>query len=361
MRHAVSAGTAVTVYETEGSFIPFEKLIFNGIEDGRVAVAITEHGVADIKSVYGMDGYEGTPTTVGINTFSADVIQSTKFSAGIATVSALSGGISTITAKNTDFPGTLVKENDLIEYTDTTAGLRNDPIVARVVGVATTTITVAAVTDVVGVASAFLPAATLDVTDLKVLKTDLASISDSSLYTPLAKRNISNVDISEATLVIRKTFSVDIASNQLSAQVTAGTNETFLQFDEERYLLTRSDGSTEVLTADKFDIGADGKTLQIRNLGTDDTGATLFATLNKTSPKAKVKIKNRVNSIIVDKSKLAGSGIGSTTLNNGLTYGNYPFGTRVEDEVISLNFPDIIEIHGIYESADTSAELLLQT
>ena len=33
-----------------------------------------------------MDGYEGTPTTVGINTFSADVIQSTKFSAGIATV-----------------------------------------------------------------------------------------------------------------------------------------------------------------------------------------------------------------------------------------------------------------------------------
>ena len=70
-----------------------------------------------------MDGYEGTPTTVGINTFSADVIQSTKFSAGIATVSALSGGISTITAKNTAFPGTLVKENDLIEYTDTTAGL----------------------------------------------------------------------------------------------------------------------------------------------------------------------------------------------------------------------------------------------
>ena len=52
-----------------------------------------------------------------------------------------------------------------------------------------------------------------------------------------------------------------------------------MQFDEERYLLTRSDGSTEVLTADKFDIGADGKTLQIRNLGTDDTGATLIATL----------------------------------------------------------------------------------
>ena len=121
------------------------------------------------------------------------------------------------------------------------------PLIARVVGVATTTITVAAVTDVVGVASAFLPAATLDVTDLKVLKTDLASISDSSLYTPLAKRNVSNVDISEATLVIRRTFSVDIASNQLSAQVTAAANETFLQFDEERYLLTRSETKESIV------------------------------------------------------------------------------------------------------------------
>ena len=89
LRHAVSAGTAVTVYETEGSFIPFEKLIFNGVEGGRVAVAITEHGIADVKSVYGIDGYDGAPTTVGINTFSADVIQSTKFSVGIATVSAM--------------------------------------------------------------------------------------------------------------------------------------------------------------------------------------------------------------------------------------------------------------------------------
>ena len=157
LRHAVSAGTAVTVYETEGSFIPFEKLIFNGIENGRVAVAITEHSISEVKSVFGMDGYDGSLATVGINTFSANVIQSTKFSVGIATVSALSGGISTITAKNASFPGTLVKENDLIEYSDTTAGRRKDPIFARVVGVATTTITVAAVEDVVGVASAFLP------------------------------------------------------------------------------------------------------------------------------------------------------------------------------------------------------------
>ena len=42
-----------------------------------------------------------------------------------------------------------------------------------------------------------------------------------------------------ATLNIRKTFDVTInaSDNQMSAAVSAGTNETFLPFDEERYSL----------------------------------------------------------------------------------------------------------------------------
>ena len=350
LRYAVSAGTAVTVYETEGSFIPNESLIFNGVANGRTAIAVTEHGISDVKSIYGTnDG------VTGINTFSADVVQESRFSVGIATVSALSGGISTVTTRNPLFPGNLIKENDLVEYTDTTAGLTEDPIFARVVSVGTTNFTVSATTSVSGISSGFLPSSALDVTDLKVLTTELAPVSDGTLFTQLPKVNVSSVDLTDATLTIKKTFEVNIASNQLSAQVQADTNETFLAFDEERYLLTRSDGGTETLTADKFDIGADGKTLMIRNLGSNDTGANLVATLRKIKPKSKVKIKNRVNALIIDKSKLQGSGVGATTLNNGLIYGNYPFGTRVEDEVISLNVPDVLEIHGIYESSGTGA------
>lgn len=356
LRHAVSAGTAMTVYETSGSFIPNEKLIFNGITDGRIAIAVTEHNISNVKSVYGTnDGVSG------INTFSADVIQSNASTIGIATVSPLSGGISTIRSSNPNFPGTLVKENDLIQYSDTTPGLDGDPIIARVTSVGTNDISVEGVSAVSGISSGFLPASTLSVTDLKILTTELASSSGNSLFTPLSKSNVSNVDLDNSTLVIRKTFSVNIANNELSAQVVAGTNESFLPFDEERYLLIRSDGSTEVLSADKFDISTTGSTLLIRNLGTADTGATLIATLRKVKPKAKEKINNRVNSIIVNKSKFAGSGIGSTTLNNGLEYGSYPFGVRVEDEIISLNTPDIIEIHGVFESADTSAASAPQT
>ena len=42
----------------------------------------------------------------------------------------------------------------------------------------------------------------------------------------------------------------------------------------------------------------------------------------------KTKIKKIVDSIVVDKSTLKQSGIGATTLNDGLVFGNYPYGTR---------------------------------
>ena len=64
----------------------------------------------------------------------------------------------------------------------------------------------------------------------------------------MPKDNISDVDISSATLNIRKTFDVTInhSDNQLSTAVLAGTNETFLPFDEERYSLIRKDGTQEI-------------------------------------------------------------------------------------------------------------------
>ena len=57
---------------------------------------------------------------------------------GIATVSPLSSGVSTIRSTNPSFPGNIVKENDLIQYSDTTPGLGGDPIIGRVTSVGTT-------------------------------------------------------------------------------------------------------------------------------------------------------------------------------------------------------------------------------
>ena len=76
--------------------------------------------------------------------------------------------------------------------------------------------------------------------------------------------------------------------------------------------------------------------------------------MKKSKPTAKKKLKNRVNSVIIDKSKFDSSGTGEGTLDDGLTWGDYPYGTRVQDKRISLNVPDVITILGVYESVDTT-------
>ena len=344
LKDSVTAGIAITIYDTFGDFIPNEPFIFDGIENNRVAISVTSYGISDIKAISGFVG--------SASTFTADVIQSEFINIGIASISASNSGISTITITNPQFPGKIIKPSNLIKYSNFSS---NDPVIAKVVSVGTTHITISGVSTVSGVTQGNLPTSNLNVTDLKLLTTILESSSDNTLYTTFPKINIESVDLTNASLSIRKIFKVDISSTQLSTVISAGVNETFLPFDEERYLLIRSDGTTETLTSDKFSFINGSSQLQIYNLGSDNVGATLIATLKKIKPKEKIKLKNRVNSITVEKSKFQSSGIGSTTLNDGLTYGNYPYGTRVQDENISLNSPDIIEIHAIYESSNTNS------
>ena len=66
------------------------------------------------------------------------------------------------------------------------------------------------------------------------------------------------------------------------------------------------------------------------------TLVTLTTTIAKDKITSKVKQYNINESIIIDKSSNSGSGIGQTSLNDGLVYGSYPYGTRVQDDQISL-------------------------
>ena len=356
LKDPVTAGTALTVYETKGNFIPQESLVIDGIPDGRIAIAITEYSIGDVKSLYGTNN-----GVVGVNTFTADVIQKTAINVGIVTISPASGAgyISTVRTANKDFPGPptnpLVRENDLVSFTDIAIS-PTDSIYGRVTSVGLNDITITGITSVSGIADGKLPESAYEATDFKVLTTKLDSSTDNTLYTRLPKKNISTVDLTDASITIRKSQLVNITNNKLSAVVVAGENETFLPYDEERYALLRSDGTAEALTSNAVEITTGSTQLQIQNLGANDINAQLITTLKKVKPKAKKKIQNRVNSIIVNLSKLAGSGIGTTTLNNGLTYGNYPYGTRVEDDSISLNSPDVIKVHGIFEQATVPSE-----
>jgi hypothetical protein len=345
LKEPVTVGTALTIYEKSGDFILNESFTFDGIDDNRVAISVTSYGISDVKSVYGIVGSAAT--------FTADIIQSNGFSIGISTISAydVQTGLSTVFSSNELFPGRTLRPGNLVKYTDTS--LENQ-VFAKIVNVGTNSIQISGIATVSGITTSKLPKSTLQVTDLKVLTTKMESSSDNTLYTRLPKQNISSLNLDNTTISIRKVYSVTISGNKLSSPIDSGDNETFLPFDEERYYLVRSDGNYESLSSDQFEFTNNLKTLQIYNLGSNDTGATLVATLEKSKVKSKIKIKNRVNNIIIDKSTIPISGIGSTTLNDGLTFGNYAYGTRVQDSEISLNTGDIIEVLGVYESRDSS-------
>ena len=358
LKDAVNDSTSLVLYDTKGQFGKNEPFIFDGIENSRISVAVTSYSLSDVKSVYAGPALGN----VGFSkTFTADVIQEDGFFVGIATVTPydIVSGISTIVSVNPLFPGNLIKVNDLIKYN---AGGSPDPNFAKVVGVALTSnthgahIKVVGVTSVTGVVDGGLPegATNLSVSNLVTLKPSLNFSADNTLYTPMPRKYVESVSLLNSQLNIRKSYTVNIVGNQLSTPLVAGDNETFLPFDEEDYILIRSDGNTEVLTEDKFEFTPGSSVLQIYNLGGNDTGATLTATLRKINPKAKIKLKNRINSINITNSKYSSSGVGATTLNDGLQFGNYPFGTRVQDERISLNVPDVLNILGVFESVDTS-------
>jgi len=347
----VSNSKSLNLYNVNGEFFDNESFRFNGIEKSHISVATTSYGLKDVRSIRGVNSSG--------KVFSGDCIPSDFLVVGIASISAATpAGISTVTIPSLNYVNSFQVGN-YVKFTNTsnTRGLPNFAKVDSIISdTQATKLTISGITTVTGVCEGFPPTSNISVSDFTLIGTKLDASSDNTLFTALSNQNVSNVDLTESNLVIRKNQTVNITSNSTDI-LTAGTNETFLPFDEERYSLVRSDGIIEPLGAEKFERSADGKTIKFYNLSVaSDTGANLITTLKKINVTSKIKRKNRVNTLIVSKSNLSSSGIGTTTRNDGLDYGAglYPYGTRVQDKEICLNVPDIIGVYGIFESYDTS-------
>ena len=353
LRSSVNAGTAITAYNVEGDFIKGERLIFNGVlENARFVVEDRNFSLSDVKSVFGQVGTAAT--------FTGDTVQSQVRSFGSADISNGSGGTSDISIPVTPgftFVG-IVTSGNIVRYSRPSLDVVS---YARVTGVGRTNITVEAVTSVNGICDGDLPTSPETISNIELLTTKGADGNDSgnsannqTLYSIFPKENISSVNIVGSDLVIRKQYTTSISNNSTPIINVDDSRESFLPFDEERYTLIRSDGGTEPLTEDKFSFTNGSQSLQINGLGENDSETKLITTLRKKDIKAKTKQRNVVKDLIIDKSNDSASGIGTTSLNDGLTYGNYPFGTRVQDEIISLNTVDVYDIYGIYESEDNN-------
>ena len=346
LRFDVNNSGIATAYDVRGRFNVGEKLIFNGVEENtRVVKDATEFGIDKVRSVHAQNA-NGTY-------FSADTVLDASEEIpepGLnVNITAADGGISTVSVANFNLDK-VFDVGDLVSYTNNL-----DPEIVtynRVTQVAATNMRIEAITSVTGICAGGLPTSTIQSTDFQKIEAEIETSDDNTLFTEFPKDVVANVDLEDSTIVVRKTYDVTITDNQTNA-IQSGDDFTFLPFTAGRYILTRDDGSLEELTSDKFSFNGSSTQLTIKGLGSNTTGV-LVATCNKTNNSSKVKIRNRIGSLIIDKSKLVQSGVGGTTLNDGLEYGNYPYGTRVQDREISLMRPDVIEILGIFESDNTA-------
>ena len=355
LKDSVSGLSTITLYQIRGQFSEKENIIFNNSDENesfRYVTDIKNYGISDIKSVYSSNVGSGI-------TFTADTVQTVSNIIGNATITQGSAGISTVTVNGDNISG-IVTTGNIIRYSQPGISTISYAKVEDVFFLASE-FQISPVESVQGVAYGSLPTSEINVNDLSILTTRLQSSGDSgnvtsnnSLFSILPKSNIESVDLTESQITIRKQFSNITISSNSTDPIDAGQNEVFLPFDEERYILIRSNGSLETLTSDKFEFQSGSTRLVINNLGANDTGAILIATIRKSKIKSKNKKKKIVDSIIINKSSNSYSGIGQSSTNDGLTYGNYPYGTRVQDKEICLNYPDINLLYGVFESKDSN-------
>ena len=146
---------------------------------------------------------------------------------------------------------------------------------------------------------------------------------------------------------------------QFNTSAISGISSIFFEsFDEERYSVHYSGGGIGTITSDQFVLS--GNTVTISGLIPSETGVVVNTTLVKNGIQSKVKTYNKSKTLTIERSKYPQSGSGiSSSIGDGLTYNQF-YGLRVQDEEISLNYPDVVKIISVYESFDSSAPVLDQ-
>ena len=330
------------------NFVKDESILINGVQNGRVITKVDNFTFNDVKSLQ---------SAVGVSTFSADLILDNliklgSLAAGNFRLSNTSGNTGIITASGQNFAG-IITSNNIVSYTIPGETI---PRFNRITGVTTdgSAINVVGVTSVTGicnggVSDGLIPGS-LDVNDL-VIRSPKFEMGDNALTTVLSRQNIASLDVTNSTIQLRKQYSDITVANSQFTSPDAGANLFFQPFDEERYFISYDDGSVEPLKQSQVEIAADSKTVTFVGLSKTSGKANLFATVLKSKVVTKQKKLNEANTVIINRSSLSSSGIGTNTSNDGLTSSSV-FGTRVQDKKISLNVPDVVEVLAVIESND---------
>ena len=344
---STTTGDTISLSQTSGTFSQGEQLVINGVDSPVSIKTITSYGTQNIKSVKQSAPFGGADFTA--NAF----LERFNFQNNVRQVT-ING--STITSAGNVFSG--VRENTIIRYQK--PGVTVETF-NRVTSVSSDglTLNVAAISS--GIPEVYDETLTGSAitTDIQIGAPIVRNQSTGYLYTQLPDSNISSVNLSDSLLTISSQITQSVTTNSQgkltldSSDInTLGfSNAFFAAFDEERYSVHYSDGTIARITQDQFYL--DSNVITISGLKTNESGVIVNITLIKNGIQSKKKEYSRSKIINVNLSKYSQSGTGiNTSINDGLTYNQF-YGLRVQDEEISLNYPDVSKVLAIYESYDS--------
>lgn len=348
-----ASGSTINLSQISGEFISGEQISINeSTSVSRSIVSIKSYKVEDVKSVY----QDTSSFGIGISAdFVADTVLKRFIPPTFSITDTLSitpsGGVSLATCAGRTFTG--IATNTIIRYQK--PGISTETY-NRISAISADgrTLTLEAIPSVSEVSDGSLPNTQLDVT-FSLGVSDFKDESKSSLYFPLPNVNISSVDISKTSLNIvsqvRNVTTDEIGTLTLTSTQTGITSAFFVPYDNQKYSVIYSDGTIEPLKTDQFDLNVDSSELTIRGLKPSESNIVLNASLRKVQAQSASKTFVKSQQLVVDKTN---SGV---TTSSGLTTSPY-YGLRIEDQEISLNVPDVVNVVAVYESINSSAPIL---
>jgi len=336
----VSSGQNVTLRDVTGSFQINEPLIVNGIDIGNNIQRIVDNSFEDVKSVSDSSGF--TANTV-LNRKKQVFNEGAQF--------AITGGNAMASGAVADFRSQL-KEGDIITYA--TSG-QSDPVFNRVGTVGKNTVTLANEVSLEGVCHGTVTNNNAQ-TGISVLVPSLTESDDPGFRVKLADRYVESINVLDSSYITRKQLTATAGSNSVAFNINSISGDTsdlfFEPFSVFNYVLEVG-GVVEELFAPMVTINASLKTITINGLSQASGAAKLTAAIRRSALASKEKSLKRCSSLIINRSNLEGSGTTDTTFNDGLTF-NAVYGTRVQDEEISLNEPDVVRVLGVFETNDST-------
>jgi len=363
-----SGGTNdINIQDVNGEFIKGESITINGGKAvSRSINDLVVYDVQDIKSVIqtsgGVSGY--------IRNFIANTALIEKRIQSVSRVT-VTGGNTFTSPSGGSFAGN-VKVGDVVSININSG---SDPLFTKVTAI--NTIGNALTVGNVGyaVTGVFQGTGVTPPNETFAIRKVVAKFNSKNahLYERLPNPNISSVDLTNSVLKVNAQITgQNVSSNSVTVSIAdvddgagvAISTAFFESYDAERYSVHYG-GNVNTSAADyknsgigsissgafTFPAGSGGSQVKINDLVSVSPSSVINVTAKKQGIQSKIKtfIKSQIREVTLSRNSASGT---NTNSSNGdkLTYNSQAYGLRVQDEEISMNYPDVVRVLAVYES-----------